>query len=241
MNAKNASSGANAPAADSRRATRAGTGGAPRRRKSETGPSDDGRSILRNLRARAARGDGVASGQLGFAFAYGFLLLEGLESVHVRRNAKRAEFWLRRAVSSGRRDAICALADVLLSGRSEESAAEGLRLLRQEARRGDCFAAQNLAIVHSERGNPRRCLFWLERTEKLGDPDLIHLGIARAAGYGCRRDLKRARRLFEKALSSRWSAQAEKEDARGFLDMLERNREIRVEGSIGRCHPVPGL
>ena len=196
-------------------------------------------ATISTLKARARRGDGTAAWHLGGLYASGTVSIEGLGTVRAERSGRNALLWLRRAVSLGERGAVPELADLLLSAGSESSAAEGLRLLRGAARRGDATAAQNLAIVHSERGNPRRCVFWLGKTEELGDPDWFHLAIAHAAGYGCRRDLEKARRLFRKVLSSPHSFPVDREEARGFLSMIERHREIKVVGSIGTVHPTP--
>jgi len=190
-------------------------------------------STIATWKARARRGDGHAAWSLGCLYALG-----ALGTVRAERSRRNALHWLRRAVSLGERGAVYALADQLSVG-SEASAAEGLRLLRNAARQGDAAAAQNLAIVHSERGNPRRCVFWLKKTEELGDPDWFHLAIAYAAGYGCRRDPEKARRLFRKCISSAHEFPINREESHGFLSMIARHREIKVVGSIGTVHPTP--
>ncbi len=195
-------------------------------------------STIATWKARARRGDGYAAWSLGCLYALGALSIEGLGTVRAERSRRNALHWLRRAVSLGERGAIYELANLLSVG-SEASAAEGLRLLRNAARQGDAAAAQNLAIVHSERGNPRRCVFWLRKTEELGDPDWFHLAIAYAAGYGCRRDLEKARRLFRKCVSSAHEFPINREESHGFLSMIARHREIKVVGSIGTVHPTP--
>lgn len=200
------------------------------------------RSAIQTLKARARRGDGAAAWRLGCRYAWGkrkTSMILGAGTVCVKRSRRDALLWLRRAVSLGERDAIPELADVLTAGGSEADTAEGIRLLRGAARRGNAGAAQNLAIVHSERGNPRRCMFWLRRTVELGDPDWFHLAIAYAAGYGCRRDLGKARRLFRKEIASTNAFPINQEEAHGFLSMIAHHREIKVVGSIGTVHPTP--
>ena len=190
-------------------------------------------STIATWKARARRGDGYAAWSLGCLYALGTL-----GTVRAERSRRNALHWLRRAVSLGESLAVYELANQLSAG-SEASAAEGLRLLRNAARQGDAFAAQNLAIAHSERGNPRRCMFWLRKTEEFGNPDWFLLAIAYAAGYGCRRDLKKARRLFRKCISSPYAFPGEHEESHGFLSMIAQHREIKVVGSIGTVHPTP--
>ncbi len=82
-------------------------------------------------------------------------------------------------------------------------------------------------------------MFWLRRTVELGDPDWLHLAIAYAAGYGCRRDLGKARQILRRVIAAKNAFPIEHEEAHGFLSMIAHHREIKVVGSIGTVHPTP--
>lgn len=197
---------------------------------------------IAELERRAENGDGEAAWVLGDAYADGerVSLPDGTH-VKVRRDRKKALRWFRRAVELGRTDALCRLGVLLTDTGRPEDVAEGIALLKRGWRKGCPVAAQNLAVTYSELGNPRRCAAWLRNAcKREGSADWFLLGIAHAAGYGVRKDLKEAARLFRKVRDDRKGFPIEREEAAGFLAMMERNRPIRVTGSIGRTHPEAG-
>ena len=197
-----------------------------------------GRGIA-ELERRAENGDAEAAWVLGDAYAdgNGVTLPDGSRA-KVRRNPDKAIRWLRRAAELGETDALCRLGCLLTDTGRPEDSAEGIALLERAWRKGCPTAAQNLAVAFSELGNPRRCAAWLRRSCKRGESaDWFLLGIAHAAGYGVRKDLEEAARLFRKVRDDEKGFPVEREEAAGFLAMMERNRPIRVEGSIGRTHP----
>ena len=128
----------------------------------------------------------------------------------------------------------CLLAD---TGRAE-AVAEGIALLKRAWRKGCHVAAQNLAVTYSELGKPRRCVEWLRKAcQHEESADWFLLGIACAAGYGVRKDLAEAGRLFRKVRDDEKGFPVEREEAEGFLAMMERKRPICIVDSIGRTHP----
>ena len=98
---------------------------------------------------------------------------------------------------------------------------------------------------HLERGDPRstrklqRDLIALQEDDIVKYNGEIDAAIAYAAGYGCRRDLGKARRLFRKEIASTNAFPINQEEAHGFLSMIAHHREIKVLGSIGTVHPTP--
>ena len=197
-----------------------------------------GRGIA-ELERRAENGDGEAAWVLGDAFADGgYVPLPDGRCMKVRRNTGKALRWCRRAVALGHTDALCRLGVLLIDTGRTEAVAEGMKLLKRGWRTGCPEAAQNLAVTYSELGNPRRCVVWLRKSCRCEESaDWFLLAIAHAAGYGVRKNLEEAARLFRKVRDDGKGFPIEREEATKFLAMIERNRPIRVTGSIGRTHP----
>ena len=194
---------------------------------------------IAELERRAENGDGEAAWVLGDAYADGdWVSLPDGPRAKVRRNEGKAIRWLWRAAELGETDALCRLGCLLTGTGRAEDLEEGIALLKRAWRKGCPTAAQNLAVTYSEMGKPRRCVAWLRRScTREESADWFLLGIAHAAGYGVRKDLEEAARLFRKVRDDGKGFPIEREEAAGFLAMMERNRPIRVEGSIGRTHP----
>jgi hypothetical protein len=187
----------------------------------------------------AAGGDAEAAWRLGDVYANGEAFADG-RRVAVRRDRAEAIRWFRLAAESGDAGALCNLGTLLAETGRADDTAEGISLLKRAHRAGDACAAHNLALTYSELGNRRRCAAWLKTACRGGDnADWLRLGIAYAAGYGVRRDLAEAARLFRKAAAQREGFPCDREEARGFLAMFAAGRSIRVEGPIGRVHPDP--
>lgn len=146
----------------------------------------------------------------------------------------------KRAAEGGSTDAPCRLGTLLTDSGRAEDVAEGSSWLKRAPRRGDLCAAHDLAVAYSELGNRRRCAAWLKKSlRKQEGSALFLLGIAYSAGYGVRKDLAEAARLFRKVASEKNGFPIEREEARSFLKIIEKGRPTRVEGSIGRVHPEP--
>lgn len=191
------------------------------------------------LERRAENGDGEAAWVLGDAFADGGrVALPDGRTAKVRRDTGKAICWLRLAVALGSTDAVCRLGVLLTDTGRKEAVEEGLKWLKRGWRMGCPVAAQNLAVTYSELGNPRRCVAWLRKScQRAESADWFLLAIAHAAGYGLRKDLAEAARLFRKVRDDAKGFPIEREEAAQFLAMIDRNRPIRVTGSIGRTHP----
>jgi tetratricopeptide (TPR) repeat protein len=202
---------------------------------------------IAELERRAENGDGEAAWVLGDAFADGGdVFLPDGRCAKVRRNTEKAIRWFRLAVAQGNTDALCPLGVLLTNTGRPEAVAEGMKLLKRGWRMGCPEAAQNLAVTYSELGNPRRCVAWLRKTCRCEEnADWFLLGIAHAAGYGVRKNLEEAARLFRKVSDDEREFPIEREEAAKFLAMIEHDRPIRVIGSIGQTHPedtgIPSL
>lgn len=197
------------------------------------------KSGIRELERRAGSGDGKAAWTLGSAFADGdaLWLADGTRK-QVRKNTEKAIRWLRLAAALGETDALCHLGCLLTNTGKSEDVAEGILLLKRAWRKGCHMAAQNLAVTYSELDKPRLCVAWLRKAcQHEESADWLLLGIAWAAGYGVRKDVGEAVRMFQKVRDDEMGFLSEREDAAGFLSMLEREQPIRVTGSIGRTHP----
>ena len=194
---------------------------------------------LAALKRQAQNGDPESAWLLGDAFADGDTIsLPDGTSAKVRRNRPQAIRWLRLAVALGSAEALSRLGCLLTDTGRPEAVAEGLALLKRAWRKGCPVAAQNLAVTYSELGNPRRCADWLRKAcEREETADWFLLALARAAGYGMRKNPAEAARLFRKVRDDESAFPVEREEAAGFLSMLERRRPIRIAASIGRTHP----
>ncbi len=197
---------------------------------------------LAEMMRRAENGDREAAWTLGDAYADGgWVALPDGTRTEVRRHRGRAIRWLRRAAELGELDALARWGVLLTDSGRPEDVAEGIALLKRAWRQGCRVAAQNLAVTYSEQGNRRRCAAWLRKACRHEESaDWLLMGIARAAGYGMRKDLAEAVRLFRKVRDDESGFPCQREDAAGFLGMLARKRVIRVAGSIGRVRPEEG-
>lgn len=198
--------------------------------------------IIDQLKTKAEQGDAESAWRLGDAYSTGTLLLSDDCLLTVSRDLDKALHWSRQAVALGSWEAMPLLGTLLTDSRNPMRVKEGIAWLRRSYRKGIPEAAQNLAIVYSELGNPRRCVFWLRKTcLHAGHADWFHLAIAFAAGYGVRKNLKEAKRLFTLVESSPEAFPVDREEARGFLSMLSSKHPIRVVESIGKTHPDIGV
>lgn len=156
----------------------------------------------------------------------------------VRCDTEKAIRWFRLGVARGHTDAVCRLGVLLTDTGRPNAVAEGMKWLKRGWRMGCPVVAQNLTMAYSEQDNSRRCVAWLRKACRCEESAAwFLLGIAYAAGYGVRKNLKKAPRLFRKIRDDGDGFSIQQEEATNFLAMMKRNRPIRVIGSIGRTHP----
>jgi TPR repeat protein len=155
------------------------------------------------LRLRAAAGDMAAITELGLT------LFEGIQDHNgrslVRRNAGYAVRLFKRAAKNGDVTATDSLGyayDVGLGISQNKS--EALRWYRRAVRLGSSAAAMNASTVYRDRCQLSRAHRWLMRAASMRDGDAaVNAGYDFLYGIGVRRDLRRARRMFNRAMRAR--------------------------------------
>ncbi len=137
----------------------------------------------------------------------------------VRRSARKAAEWLRRAAQHG-----CASAQNNLGVRlgdreyADSNPREALVWLERAFRAGESFAASNIAITHRQNGNLRKAVQWFRKSVASGDDDaLIELGIHYYWGKGVRKNPTAAVRCFRKATKGKNICEAGRDDAFFYL------------------------
>jgi len=174
-------------------------------------------SAWKALLARAKRGDPEA--EWGVADRYGDGCMDNKGKLLVRRSARRAARWLRRAAEHG-----CASAQNTLGVRLGDgdgvtkNVQEALSWLRKAFHGGNSGAASNIAITYRENGKLEAVVRWFRKSVAAGDEDdLVQLGIHYFWGKGVRKDPTAAVRCFRKATKGKNLCEASREDAFFFL------------------------
>jgi uncharacterized protein len=102
-------------------------------------------------------------------------------------------------------------------------------------RQGEASAANNIAIIHRERGQLGKMIWWFRRTAALGEHEaFFELGRCYETGSGVPKDFDKAKRLYRRVLTSRDVIETIREQARERLAKLAK-LESRAErgGSSG--------
>jgi TPR repeat protein len=159
--------------------------------------------IMDRLRLRVAAEDVAAIAELGLTLFEG--IQDRLGRSLVRRNAGYAVRLFKRAAKHGDVTAIDSLGyayDVGLGVSRNKS--EALRWYRRAVRLGSSTAAMNASTVYRDRGQLSRAHHWLMRAASMRDGDAaVDAGYDFLYGIGVRRDLRCARRMFNRALRIR--------------------------------------
>ena len=184
---------------------------------------------------KAAESNAELAWTVGSAYHEGSLEMTGKRGaskwVRVRRNARLAEVWLRRAVEGGCTGAMLDLASLLgESGRMEEA----LALETRAWRKGEVFAAINAAITCSALGREKLCHAWLLRgMRKCRTDTALLMAKTLLVGYGVCRNLPQAKRLLEEVAANRSAFADERAEARKLLQQLKRGMlPTYIGGSI---------
>jgi TPR repeat protein len=174
-------------------------------------------SEWQSLLARAKRGDPEA--EWGVADRYGDGCMDKKGKLLVRRSARRAARWLRRAAEHGCASAQNSLGVQLGNGDGvKKNVREALLWLRKASRAGHSCAASNIAITYRENGKLNAAVRWFRKSIATGDDeDLVQLGIHYFWGKGVRKDPTAAVRCFRKATKGKNLCEASREDAFFFL------------------------
>jgi TPR repeat protein len=195
--------------------------------------------VIAGLRRGVAAGNAAAMTELAITINDGVRDESG--RVLVRRNAPYAIRLLRRAVESGDENAAGSLGYAYDVGHGiRRNKGFALEWYRRAVRHGDCGAASNIATVYRDRGDLKHAHRWAVRAMEMGDgDDAVTAGYNYFYGIWVRRDLAKARRLFERALRENTSeygreealynlavANADNGDGRRAIQLLKRaNKE----------------
>jgi uncharacterized protein len=169
------------------------------------------------LLAQAKRGDPEA--EWGIADRYGDGCKDNKGRILIRRSARRAVQWLRRAAEHGSEFAQNNLGIRLGDGDGvTRNVQKALYWLRKAAHAGGSCAASNIAITYRENGKLNAAVKWFRRSVAAGDEDaLVQLGIHYFWGKGVRKNPEAAVRCFRKAAKGKNLCEASREDAFFFL------------------------
>jgi TPR repeat protein len=170
-------------------------------------------SEWRALLARAKRGDPEA--EWGVADRYGDGCKDNRGRILVRRSARKAAQWFRRAAEHGCAPAQNTLGVLLSNGDGvTKNVKEALLWLRRAFRAGDASVANNLAITYREIGNLRTAVRWFRKAADGGDDDaLLQLGIHYYWGKGVKRNQQAAIRCFRRATKGKFISGYGRDDA----------------------------
>ncbi len=194
------------------------------------------------LLAKAEQGDAEAEWEVAERFEDGCKDKKG--EILVKRSARKAAEWLRRAADHGCAPAQCNLGVLLGDTR------EALGWLMKSFRAGENIAASNIAITHRQRGNFRKAVQWFRKSVAASDDDArIQLGIHLYWGKGVRRNLTAAVRCFRKATKGKNISEAGRDDAffylgiaylegKGVTKSISTARKLLQRANIDSDHPA---
>jgi len=133
----------------------------------------------------------------------------------VRRNASYAFRLLRRAVESGDENAAGLLGYACDVGQgTKRNVAKAIRWYRRPARSGDSTATSNLATVYRDAGKAGLAFQWWQRAADMRDGDAaVDVGYCYQYGIGTRKNTANAKRLFRRAIVSKYISQYGREEA----------------------------
>ena len=163
------------------------------------------------------------------AWRYGCACLNGAYELYTGvvcscpRNVKEGVRWLKIAAKRGSVGAMIELGCYYDSLRREKYLWAALYWEKSAWRKGAEFAGNNIALTYSRLGMKRRCHEWLERSYKRCPwSACVALAKTYLCGYGVRRDVRKAERLFNEVLSDSESVQEDRRLARHYLKMIKR-------------------
>jgi TPR repeat protein len=176
-------------------------------------------SKWRDLLDRAKHGDAEAEWEVGSWCADGCLDNKG--KILVRRSARTAAKWLRRAAEHGNGAAQNTLGVNLSNGTGvTKNVSEAISWLTKAFHSGSSCAAHNLAITYREIGKLKMAVTWFRKAADAGDNDArIQLGIHYYWGRGVQKNPKAAMRCFREALKGNFLSGHGRDDAHFFLGL----------------------
>ena len=140
-----------------------------------------------------------------------------------RRNVDEGLRLLEMAAGNGISEAMVELGNFYADMKTVESLSRALFWMKKAWRYGEFVAAQNIAMVYLKLGKFTQCHKWLERGYKRCPwSACVALAKTYLCGYGVRRDVRKAERLFNEVLSDSESVQEDRRLARHYLKMIKR-------------------
>jgi TPR repeat protein len=201
------------------------------------------------LLARAKQGDAEVEWEVADRYCDG--CKDDAGKILVRRSARRAAEWFRRAAEHGHAPAQNHLGVLLGDGGGvERNVPEALFWLRKAYRAGDSCAANNLAVTYRENGKLRMAVRWFRKCVASRDDDaLVQLGLHYYWGLGVRKDPTAAVQFFRKATKGRNISEAGRDDAFFYLGLayleaqgvkgsVSHARKLFQRANIDNDHPV---
>ncbi len=137
----------------------------------------------------------------------------------VRRSARKAFEWFRRAAEHGCAPAQNNFGLLLDEGKVvRRNRREALKWMKKSFRGGDICAANNVAVMYRESGRMREAVRWFKKCVAARDDDaLIQLGIHYYWGKGVRKNPATAIRCFRKATNAKNISEGGRDDAFFYL------------------------
>jgi TPR repeat protein len=174
-------------------------------------------SEWRALLARANAGDPDA--EWGVAERYEDGCKDKAGKTVVRRSARKAVEWFRRAAEHGCAPAQNNLGLLLDEGKVlRRNRREALKWIKRAFRGGDTCAANNVAIMYRESARMGEAVRWFKKGVAAGDDDaLIQLGVHYYWGKGARKNPAAAVRYFRKATKAKNISGAGRDDSFFYL------------------------
>ena len=170
-----------------------------------------------------------AAGSVAAMTDFGMWLLEGRRDARgtiLRRSPRQAVALLRRAAAAGNSMAQLALGNCYADGTGvERDTLEAERCFRMAARRGEYYAAFNLATLYRDRSEKRKERRWLRRAATLGAKTAPFI-LAEIDLVSPRRAAARAARKFLQR-KARTASEDLREEAREILEHFERTGRRR--------------
>lgn len=160
-------------------------------------------SEWRALLARANANDPEA--EWGVAGRYEDGCKDKTGKIIVRRSARKALEWFRRAAEHGCAPAQNSFGLLLDEGKLlRRNRREALKWIKKAFRGGDTCAANNIAIMYRESERMGEAVRWFKKAVAVGDDDaLIQLGVHYYWGKGARKNPAAAVRCFRKATKAK--------------------------------------
>jgi uncharacterized protein len=176
-------------------------------------PAKMSASELQALLARAEQCDSEAESRVAELYEDGCKDNKG--NILVRRSAKSAVKWIRRAAEHGCTGAQVNLGTILGSGTGiTKDVQKALFWLRKAFLAGDTCAANNIAVTYRENGKLRLAVGWFGKAVARGDDGaLVQLGIHYYWGKGVRKNPKAAVQCFRKATKGKDICDCDRDDA----------------------------